>query len=371
MTYLIIQTILLIAVAFILGAILGCLLRRFFAADSEPATTTASAAAVGGAAAVGAATTRTARAPHVPTAPVPEVEPTVVPQPIETVAEPAATPVVAEPRTVPVPPAPADADVPEEVPVAEPSVPPAALVGAAGLVGGTVTDDEKPAPAKAKKAPAKPPRKPSKPKTPIASAASTGAEPDNLKLIRGIGPQNEGRLNGIGIDRFAQIAAWTKKDQREMGERLAFPGRIEREEWVAQAKQLAKGKATEFSGRAGSGRVRTSTGTATVSAPGTKPPLLSGARGGKPDNLTLIDGVGNAIERKLFKLGVYHFDQVAAWSEDEGVWVGNEIGFPGRVAREGWIAEAKIFAEGGTTEHARKVERGQIKTSRKSTDDER
>ena len=84
------------------------------------------------------------------------------------------------------------------------------------------------------------------------------------------------------------------------------------------------------------------------------------------DNLR---GVGNAIEKKMFRLGVYHFDQIVAMSKQELAWLGVAVGFPGRPERENWQAEAKVLAEGGTTEHSRKVERGQIKTSRKSKDD--
>jgi len=72
-----------------------------------------------------------------------------------------------------------------------------------------------------------------KPKTPSSSK-------DNLKKIKGIGPQNESRLNKLGITRFAQIADWKAADEAHYGEALAFPGRIEREEWVKQAKVLAK-----------------------------------------------------------------------------------------------------------------------------------
>ena len=89
-----------------------------------------------------------------------------------------------------------------------------------------------------------------------ASVPSGGA--DDLKRIRGIGPQNEERLRSIGVTRFAQIAAWTPEDEHEIGVRLAFPGRIEREQWVAQARSLAAGEATPFSTRVDAGEVRTS-----------------------------------------------------------------------------------------------------------------
>ena len=60
---------------------------------------------------------------------------------------------------------------------------------------------------------------------------------------------------------FAQIAKWTVKQQEEMGVRLAFPGRIEREEWVKQAAVLAKGGQTDFAKRVVRGQVGTSRST--------------------------------------------------------------------------------------------------------------
>lgn len=93
---------------------------------------------------------------------------------------------------------------------------------------------------------------------PAGLASPRGAKPDDLKLIRGIGRQNEGRLHGLGIWHFDQISAWSKQNVLWVGSYLAFPGRIEREEWVSQARQLAAGKETEFSKRAKWGLVATS-----------------------------------------------------------------------------------------------------------------
>jgi predicted flap endonuclease-1-like 5' DNA nuclease len=88
------------------------------------------------------------------------------------------------------------------------------------------------------------------------AARTTGA--DDLKRIKGIGRQNEARLNALGIWHFEQIAAWTPENVAWVGSYLAFPGRIDREEWVAQAKVLAAGEDTEFSRRVKAGEVPTS-----------------------------------------------------------------------------------------------------------------
>jgi branched-chain amino acid transport system ATP-binding protein len=73
-------------------------------------------------------------------------------------------------------------------------------------------------------------------------AAKKSAPKDDLKLIKGIGPVNEGKLNRHGVRTFKQIAAWTKADIVEAERYLEFDGRIARERWVAQAGKLAKAK---------------------------------------------------------------------------------------------------------------------------------
>ncbi|MEN8659544.1 50S ribosomal protein L21 [Marivita sp.] len=69
------------------------------------------------------------------------------------------------------------------------------------------------------------------------AAAAAGA--DDLKLLSGVGPALEKKLLEAGVTSFAQIAAWTDADVEEFGEKLSFKGRIEREGWIEQAKELA------------------------------------------------------------------------------------------------------------------------------------
>ena len=68
-------------------------------------------------------------------------------------------------------------------------------------------------------------------------------EVDDLKMISGIGPKIEGILHGLGIYTFAQVASWKKKEREWVDGYLRFKGRIEREDWVKQAKALAKSRA--------------------------------------------------------------------------------------------------------------------------------
>jgi len=75
------------------------------------------------------------------------------------------------------------------------------------------------------------------PKAKAAPAAS--GEGDDLTQLSGVGPALLKKLNAAGITTFAQIAAWTEADVAEFDEKLSFKGRIEREGWIAQAKELA------------------------------------------------------------------------------------------------------------------------------------
>ena len=62
---------------------------------------------------------------------------------------------------------------------------------------------------------------------------------DDLKRIRGIGVLLEKKLNAIGIVGYQQIADWTLQDVDRVSQSLDFNGRIQRENWVEQARILA------------------------------------------------------------------------------------------------------------------------------------
>jgi NADH-quinone oxidoreductase subunit E len=80
----------------------------------------------------------------------------------------------------------------------------------------------------------------------IPAPAEAPQGPDDLKMIAGIGPVLEKALNAHGITSFAQIAALKKREIAELEEKMKFPGRVERDEWIKQAKALAKGGAAEY-----------------------------------------------------------------------------------------------------------------------------
>lgn len=197
------DTALLMFGTYIVGCCIGCLIKQWL----NRGQTTALAGATAGIAAAAVAPRVVAPAPK--PLPVQEVKP-VAPAPV---------------APVPVAPAPVKAPAPVAELPAEPKIDvPAGMPG----------------------------RRPRGYVTPL------GGKADDLKRIRGIGKQNEGRLHALGIWHFKQIADWVREEIDWVGSYLAFPGRIDREEWVAQAKILATGAETEFSKRVDRGEVETS-----------------------------------------------------------------------------------------------------------------
>ena len=93
--------------------------------------------------------------------------------------------------------------------------------------------------------------------------------------------------------------------------------------------------------------------------------LLDAPRGGKKDNLTRIKGIGLKIDATLNSIGVYHFDQIAAWTEKEAKWIDHYLSFPGRSLRDDWVGQAKLLAEGKETEFSKRVDAGEVATSKK------
>ncbi len=123
----------------------------------------------------------------------------------------------------------------------------------------------KPASRPAAKAAAKPVAKPAKKpaRKPVAPDGRPellqkprGGKADDLKQIKGVGPKLEALLHKLGVFHFDQIASWRKKEVEWVDEHLeGFRGRVSRDEWVKQAKVLARGGETEFSKKVKKGGV--------------------------------------------------------------------------------------------------------------------
>ncbi|PVB62628.1 NADH-quinone oxidoreductase subunit E [Labrenzia sp. 011] len=94
------------------------------------------------------------------------------------------------------------------------------------------------------------------------------------------------------------------------------------------------------------------------------PEILKQARDGKPDDLKRLKGVGPKLEATLNELGFFHFDQVASWGPQEIAWVDNRLKFKGRIERDGWIEQARILASGEDTEFSKRVDAGEVASSK-------
>jgi len=159
------------------------------------------------------------------------------------------------------------------------------------------------------------------------------SEKDDLKMISGIGPFIEERLHALDIFTFRQISKFSPDDIDTINDAIEyFSGRIERDEWVAQARELVqiKDKRDELFKRISERR------------PGIYYDRIGIAHKDEADDLTLISGIGGWIKEKLNALDIYTFKQISNFTKDDVMIVTEAIEFfPGRIERDEWILQAK------------------------------
>jgi predicted flap endonuclease-1-like 5' DNA nuclease len=273
------QAVFLLVAAFFLGAVIACSLKRKFyyrksasaiatpVADQPAATepkievtpreqADSGSERFGSALAGGASVAASAPAPASASEPAP-AEPAAPPAPkedrklvfppmvqkvesSEPELEPAQAPSVPEPMPAPQP----AASVPVLDPAAEPAPPPAPAP--------TLVAEAEPTPVQD----GAPPARDMSHLRSVRSEALRGPEAsrpsgaaDDLKRIRGIGVLIEKKLTSLGVTSYEQVANWTGADIERVSQILDFKGRIERENWIEQARILATGGQTEFSRR--------------------------------------------------------------------------------------------------------------------------
>ncbi len=71
------------------------------------------------------------------------------------------------------------------------------------------------------------------------------------------------------------------------------------------------------------------------------------------DDLKMISGVGPKIEGLLHEIGVFKWEQISQWTEQERAWVDGFLKFKGRIDRENWVKQAEALAKGGVEEYVR------------------
>ncbi len=239
--------------------------------------------------------------------------------------------------------------------------------------------------------------------------AVSGLARDNLQRIGGINAEVEKLLNVQGVSKYAHVGNWSPNDATRFDRLLGSEGRIARENWVEQAQMLARGGDTAFSRQYDHQR---KSGAATIPSVGASVPSvpdvarpsklidairdtagkvgnetsasrpagdLSGLRSvrseaftggqgsqksGTSDDLKRIRGVGVLIEKKLNSMGVTSYAQVANWTAADIDRASQVLDFRGRIERENWVEQARILSAGGQTEFSRRVDRGDVETSR-------
>lgn len=78
------------------------------------------------------------------------------------------------------------------------------------------------------------------------------------------------------------------------------------------------------------------------------PEILKAPRKGKADDLKLIEGIGPVMEKLVNAAGVFHFDQIASWTEADVAFFDAQMDrFKGRITRDKWVSQAKIIVTEG------------------------
>ncbi len=158
-------------------------------------------------------------------------------------------------------------------------------------------------------------------------------EKDDLKMISGIGPFIEERLHALDIYTFRQISKFSALDIKMISDAiLYFSGRIERDEWVAQARELVRDEKQRMESlkriKARKNRIYYD--------------RIGVARKKEADDLTIISGIGGWIKEKLNALDIYTFRQIGNFTEEDVHSVTEAIEyFPGRIERDEWILQAQ------------------------------
>ena len=177
----------------------------------------------------------------------------------------------------------------------------------------------------------------------VKLSTSTEAEKNDLTVIKGIGTFIEAKLNGLGINSYKQVSEFDGELIEDVTEAIQFfPGRIQRDDWVGQAKALvgASNDEVEISAEEKIAQAKTTLS----SLIGTK---ISAAAEGEQDDLKSINGIGPFIEAKLNDLGICTYKQISEFDSDVIDIVTDAIAFfPGRIERDEWVNQARTLMEG-------------------------
>jgi len=334
------QSALLIAVAYFLGAIVGCWLRKLFKQSASLLHTEPVAAGVAGAGAIaasqysGAQEEASIEINRPESVPVPEQGPEPVRKVyIEEIPENLSVeqPFVPEPVSLPKPVfSPTAAVILEAEPEPEPEI--------------EIVEPEVREPVVIKEEIV--------PEVAPVVEPEVGAAPveeiiDDLTRIKGVGLPVALELKKNGIRRFEQVARWTDAEAAQIGKKLGFSGRIERENWMEQARILLAGDELEFTthqleraeraAHSHSDKTSENNDVAHAKTSGS----ASDRSGTSLNDLKLIIGIDTNMAEKLGEMGIHRLEQIANWTPGEIEALERQLGARDRITRERWVQQAR------------------------------
>jgi predicted flap endonuclease-1-like 5' DNA nuclease len=168
-----------------------------------------------------------------------------------------------------------------------------------------------------------------------AKAGVTGPAGEDLTRIRGLDATAQERLRQNGVLRIADIAGWKAPDIARFSQTLGFAGRIERENWVEQARFLI---------REGGAAAPAAANDDDVSVPPSVPATSSFGTPFGSDRLQEIRGIDPTTERFLNANGITRFSQIASWTGTDIDEIEKRLEAPGRVGLEKWVEQAKVLS---------------------------
>ncbi len=154
---------------------------------------------------------------------------------------------------------------------------------------------------------------------------ATAADKDDLKLINGVGPFIEKKLNALDLYTFEQISQFDDDLVEQVTRAIEFfPGRIARDNWVGQAAALFQTKMTN-------------------------PAALKRAKAtpSNPNDLKVVEGVGPKIEQLLKDGGIRNWSDLASASVARLQEILDAAGDRYRIHDPGtWPKQADLLAKG-------------------------
>ena len=157
---------------------------------------------------------------------------------------------------------------------------------------------------------------------------------NDLTAIEGIGPFLEKKLNDAGVFTYADIAAWDAEKIAEITTKISFfEGRIEKDNWVGQAQKLIDDTPEEFAESSTIAEARS----LELEEIHVVPAL---------NDLKLILGIDEPIEKILFTAGINSFAELAKMDPDEirNILVVVDPALNG-VDPSAWPAQARLALE--------------------------